>query len=181
MKERPIIFSAPMVNAIIQGRKTQTRRIAKKTNRPCPFGTPGDRLWVRERYTPCEVTGIVRYAADALPETVTNRPRWMSSIHMPRLASRLVLLINNVRIEQLHNMTEADARAEGLCCPPQWNTPPNPTAHDTASSAFRDLWCRLHGEWLPNTWVWVIQFERIELRTHVCLNTDKNDSVMEVA
>ncbi|HHW4671226.1 hypothetical protein [Xylella fastidiosa] len=50
-----------------------------------------------------------------------------------------------------------------------------------ATSAFRNLWCRLHGEWLPNTWVWVIQFERIELRTHVCLNTAKNDSVMEVA
>ncbi|ALR03536.1 hypothetical protein XFPR_01625 [Xylella fastidiosa] len=177
MKERPIIFSAPMVNAIIQGWKTQTRRIAKKTNRPCPFGTPGDRLWVRERYTPREVTGIVRYAADALPETVTNRPRWMSSIHMPRVASRLVLLINNVRIEQLQDITEADAMAEGVCNLKERSS----NTCDTATRAFRNLWCRLHGEWLPNTWVWVIQFERIELRTHVCLNTNKNDSVMEVA
>ncbi|MBE0276065.1 ASCH domain-containing protein [Xylella fastidiosa] len=177
MKDRPIIFSAPMVNAIIQGYKTQTRRIAKKTNHPCPFGTPGDRLWVRERYTPCEVTGIVCYAADALPETVTNRRRWMSSIHMPRLASRLLLLIKNIRLEQLQDITEADAMAEGVCDLKERSS----NTCDTATSTFRNLWCRLHGEWLPDTWVWVIQFERIELRTHVCLNTAKNDSVMEVA
>ncbi|WP_058569658.1 hypothetical protein ACN3VN_01615 [Xylella fastidiosa] len=176
MRDRPIIFSAPMVNAIIQGQKTQTQRIAKHTQR-CPFGKPGDRLWVRERYTPCEVTGIVRYAADALPETVTNRPRWMSSIHMPRLASRLMLLIKNVRLEQLQDITEADAMAEGVCDFKERSS----NTCDTATSAFRNLWRRLHGEWLPNTWVWVIQFERIELRTHVCLNTAKNDSVMEVA
>jgi len=131
--ERPILFSGPMIRAILAGRKTQTRRVAKLTGagrvkeagshrnwhladpdavKACPYGTPGDRLWVRETF--CD-TGCQRavYRADTAVENWKYRI-WRPSIYMPRWASRITLEITDVRLERLQDISEADAAAEGV-------------------------------------------------------------------
>lgn len=159
MKERPILFSAPMVNAILAGRKTQTRRIVKvappkgsspgdieqdedfadewfywidgglkSTTFSCPYGQPGDRLWVRE--TLCRNSrDSWGYKADGefvtLPANDAQIGAMYSwahhkagdtcvSIHMPRWASRIALEIAEVRVERLNDISIEDAEAEGL-------------------------------------------------------------------
>lgn len=166
MKERPILFSADMVRAIFDGRKTQTRRIVKPqpendtcftwfrpdgfdpgscaeeglwTDSPkrflqkCPYGRPGDRLWVRETWQP-HVEGDdeygVRYRADQsfrmanddseLHNNVVSCgidpsvDRWRPAIHMFRWASRITLEVTDVRVEQLQDISRDDAFAEGV-------------------------------------------------------------------
>lgn len=148
MRERPILFSGPMVRAILDGRKTQTRRVVKRTSAgyakepgghrrwhlgdpeavlACPFGQPGDRLWVRETWaalipgeytdSPYPMRGMVdlRYRASE-PElsAATRGHRWRPSIHMPRWACRQLLDVVSVRVERLQDISEADAQAEGL-------------------------------------------------------------------
>lgn len=142
MKERPILFSAPMVRAILAGKKTRTRRVAKliaaghakevggnrrwhpadpEAAHACPYGRPEDRLWVRE-------TWAAPHAHDHIPPRMIQQDarihyaatedlgglRLRSSIHMPRWASRITLEITGVRIERLHAISYADAIAEGL-------------------------------------------------------------------
>lgn len=151
MKERPILFSGPMVRAILEGRKTMTRRVCKPQPHsvgdqfsttqhkalmirrpgedawkeiPCPYGKPGDLLWVRESFAypaggaPPDPSKVV-FAADG---------SWVSqgvvpaadnyvvypSIHMPRWASRLTLRVKAVRVERLQDIGEQDAIAEGV-------------------------------------------------------------------
>lgn len=142
MKERPILFSGPMVRAILAGRKTQTRRVVKDSKtlafwrtftreygvrfafrskqtsheKSCPHGQADDRLWVRETFAPMLGGGFV-YAADYTPGRLKEkdgRGFWKPSIHMPRAASRLTLEITRVRVERLQSITEADAMAEGI-------------------------------------------------------------------
>jgi len=171
MKERPILFSGPMVRALHDGSKTQTRRVVKSqppigwdrncwysapvwgwTSQAmpasewhtvkCPFGEPGDRLWVREthdvRVVGTElfhgdrcVKGIRHYARVAyraddgraevdIDEATferldeTESKGWAPSIHMPRWASRITLEVTSVRVERLHDISEQDAAAEGV-------------------------------------------------------------------
>jgi hypothetical protein len=139
--DRPMLFSGPMVRAIFDGRKTQTRRVLN----PQPWGPftwpkqpwqPGDRLWVRETWAPVDhIVGTERedpvcvgYRADhwaicheadnvhALNTYAWNwdMVKWRPSIHMPRWASRLTLEVVSVRVERLREITEADALAEGI-------------------------------------------------------------------
>lgn len=163
VKERPILFSAPMVRALLAGTKTQTRRIALKAlrhpdlgnlyspgalvlekepqhviDRCCPYGQPGDRLWVRETFVqgwPCvdgtpdqyddegnekpihtwyraTVSSSFEWATD--DGGYTERIPWKPSIHMPRAASRILLEVTGVRVERLQDISEADAIAEGI-------------------------------------------------------------------
>lgn len=161
MKERPIIFSAEMVKAILDGRKTQTRRVIKpdiyndfdlerdgslevmaiENNNGdsvpivdfCPYGKPGDQLWVRETCRLFPTGGIVNsvknpyqqtimYKAGNGIKTVTNPPvgnkigfhRWTPSIHMPRWASRIQLEVTGVRVQRVQDISEEDAIAEGI-------------------------------------------------------------------
>lgn len=163
MKERPILFSAPMVRAILAGTKTQTRRAAKgralewlapgmftpafvadPANDMCPYGQPGDRLWVREAFAhwttrelfsgrPMEVTSyragrfmlrLPEGAPPSLPFEQWERfwdddlkpedVRWRPSIHMPRALSRILLEITDVRVQRLQDISGSDARAEGV-------------------------------------------------------------------
>ena len=144
-KERPILFSGPMVRAILDGRKTMTRRIVKPQPHAgvrqspfvpsgledghgkelrCPCGQPGDRLWVRE-------TWAAPHAYDHLPPRMISQEArihytateerggllWRSSIHMPRWVSRITLEITAVRVERLQDISEADALAEGIYKP----------------------------------------------------------------
>ena len=141
MTDRPIIFSGPMVRALLDGKKTQTRRlawreprdpsthkIADSYQRPSPWQKvqPGDRLWVRENwqalsfgdYLPTKsTTADVRYAAtDALGDAdkdVRGYP-WRPSIHMPRWASRLTLIVTATKVEPLQAISPDDAWNEGV-------------------------------------------------------------------
>jgi len=198
MSEHPILFSAPMVRAILDGRKTMTRRVVtrgvvgRKMNGNqklwpylldsslrsipvvCPYGQPGDKLWVRETWRPMsfgfnQIHGPVvrvQFAADmampVMPATeaqydATHPDRsglWRPSIHMPRWASRITLEVSAVRVERLQEITEDDARAEG--CPKE-------CPHGNARDWFEGLWDGINAErgfgWSVNPWVWVIGFE----------------------
>lgn len=166
MKERPILFSAPMVRAILNGHKTQTRRIAKaiRTAQPeashNPFGSVGDRLWVKETWsTPAqwdhfkpsqlssEQLKMVCYCADGIP-SASGKIR--SSLFMPRAASRILLEIVDVRVEYLLDISESDAVAEGV---------PGPDAIRN----YANLWDNINGRgsWSRNPMVWVVSFKRV--------------------
>ena len=154
-REKPILLSAPMVQAITDGSKSQTRRVVKLKSHhtieerddgkpwpwmydsdrdadhwlPCPYGQPGDRLWVRETFSgpwcmeaqdgsaaaPPSKWGEssrIWYWADGDP-TYGDWTRPRPSIHMPRWASRITLEVTGVRVERLQDISEADAKAEG--------------------------------------------------------------------
>jgi hypothetical protein len=183
MKERPIIFSAPMIRAILEGRKIQTRRGVRLTKegyvgtkkrhwhpddpgalQACPYGQPGDRLRVREQWAaPHEFDG---HAPGAIP--VGTRIHYgatdnlggllhRSSLFMPLWASRITLEITRVRIERLQDITEEDAQDEGI---------EQEETHGYFGSlpGFERLWKEINGtdSWEANPWVWVIEFRRIE-------------------
>jgi len=160
MKARPIIMDAESVRGILGGRKTQTRRPILRGNLRCPYGQPGDLLWVRETFRVKIVESYSRkgpvwqrfvlYRADRdLPSSRFDR--WRSPITMPRWASRITLCVVNVRLEGLQEITEADAVAEG--CPDGVNP----------REWFRQRWDTLNARrgfsWDVNPWVWVIEFE----------------------
>jgi hypothetical protein len=186
MKERPILFSAPMVRAILEGRKTQTRRVAKQTANghlkqlgghrrwhpadpearlASPYGQPGDRLWVREawayyggdEYLYQQQNECVWYRAHDIGDPVPG-VRWRPSIHMPRWASRITLEVTGVRVERLQDISEADAVAEGIEAPP----PADPV--DMPVWRYRQLWGAINGpkSWQANPWVWVVEFKRVQ-------------------
>jgi len=144
MKERPILFSTPMVQAILEGRKTQTRRIKFKCE-------PGDVLWVRETWR--GLGSHYFYKATHDDENL----HWKPSIYMPREVCRLFLRVINVRLEHLRDITEEDAIAEGFAAD-GWAR--------FAGENFRDFWNDLNAKrgysWESNPLVTVIEFERIE-------------------
>jgi len=190
MREHPILFSGPMVLAILDGRKTQTRRVIKPSwsrcldldderdaemaVAQCPYGVAGDELWVREthRFT----TGsedftlqTVRYRADA-DERDAGR-RWRPSIHMPRWASRIRLRIEHVFVMRVQTLCVKTVRAEGIEVPDvDYTVPDHPwqlegEQLDYAIEKFRALWDRLNAKrgfpFTDNPWVWEIHFRRI--------------------
>lgn len=208
--QRPILFSAPMVRALLAGTKTQTRRVVKARKDPdfgcrmspgeiagdehaerlCPYGQPGDRLWVRETWycddyrvqrgpylkpddldiNEAREDGTLVYAADGLRPYEAEQPVWKPSIHMPRWASRITLEITGVRVERLQDISEADAFAEGVefCgfdCEEDWRRFGVENCLDARfRHAYRVLWEQLNGScsWDANPWVWVVQFKRVE-------------------
>lgn len=196
MQERPILFSGEMVRAILDGRKTQTRRVIKlKTGdtfdehalkgaiqewRPmydevarkvvgktaalirCPYGQPGDRLWVRETFADegCrQDRDDCYYRADG--ESDLQGGGWTPSIHMPRWASRITLEIVSVRVERLREISEADAKAEGCW----YGKGGGEVDHAVLpENHFPTLWESINGpgSWGANPWVWVVEFKRVE-------------------
>jgi len=176
IKERPILFSGPMVRAILDGRKTQTRRILKP--QPictandnwdirsegvwkCPYGQPGDRLWVRETWR--RHYGSVNYRADH--EDGAGHMRWRPSIHMPRWASRITLEITDVRVQQLQDITVTDIYAEGF--DPWGDTQTRTADFGDVSHVYEwyaSLWDKINGPgaWNANPWAWAITFRRVE-------------------
>lgn len=213
MKERPILFSGAMVRAILEGRKTQARRVVK--NPPaaqfcglksslgypasegstwagfgnpsdpmyvrCPYGQPGDRLWVKESFWGCDLpgygdqpcvvyddewTGKDYHPAEARPWA--RRFGRIPSIHMPRDACRLVLEVTGVRVERLQSISEDDALAEGIDT--EGDDYLNGEGWKAAGSAisperyaFASLWRRINGDasWDANPWVWVVEFRKV--------------------
>lgn len=140
---KPVLFSTPMVQAIMAGRKTQTRRVLKKIPRLSdninwagdylkhntntryhysPYGVPGDVLWVRETWSePILFDGFEEdyyYKADNIQRyDIRSRHmgnEWKPSIHMPKDACRIFLKVVDVRVEKLQDINEFDAKAEGV-------------------------------------------------------------------
>ena len=215
MRERPILFSGPMVRALLAGTKTQTRRVVKPqpdsthsgypywniggyraswcrgaedggplvpTNPlRCPYGQPGDRLWVRETHMnwwkldPANPEGprlfshVAAYAADGYE--LEPGERWIPSIHMLRAASRILLEITGVRVERLQDISEADARAEGIECmagDPEcgYRNYLDQSGKDWTLSpreSFQSLWESINGpaSWSANAWVWPLDLRRL--------------------
>ena len=150
MKEKPILFSTEMIRAILDGRKTQTRRVIKPqfsklfhivnrtailTNRIfrksnqfiyCPYGKVGNRLWVREtwrkRYSDASIENKEDGIQYKADGLVFIQPLWKPSIHMPRWASRITLEITNIRVERVQEISEDDAQAEGCGIYPEYNS-----------------------------------------------------------
>lgn len=210
MKERPILFSTPMVRAIMDGRKTQTRRIVKPQPvyahgegrretyewrsglfalrmypatstmlEHCPYGKPGDRLWVRETW------GTIKNYDHLAPRELpagrcsvgyrTDPPgrwcqtgcggaagRWRPSIHMPRWVSRITLELTDVRVERLQNIDESDAWREGV--EPATAGIGDDGPLKTHRTGFVRLWNELNAKrapWASNPWVWVVSFRQL--------------------
>lgn len=232
MSEKPILFSAPMIRAIMDGRKSQTRRILKETVPPAPamdairpeniakhptpyldsycgdrktkanprgmslrwcwwtrddrqclptFGVrwvPGDQLWVRETFArvgdndddihACPDLRVhAYYRADSIQPEVL---KWRPSIFMPHWASRLTLEVIAVKVERLQDISEADARAEGIECRDGcWGTW-DASGHQICGGsidpieAYRCLWLNINGvgSWEANPWVVAVSFKRID-------------------
>lgn len=189
VRERQILFSGPMVRAILDGAKTQTRRIAKIEYRPrspwpfvvrtgptssmhfptidefnraapawCPYGEPGDRLWVRETWKRATIGGAFLYRAD-YPGAEGSLP-WRPSIFMPREACRLVLEVTGVRVERIQDISHADAIAEGVV-----HAMGLGPASAIPAADFKKRWNELNAKrgfgWDANPWVWVIEFRRV--------------------
>ena len=216
MTDRPIIFSAAMVRALLDGRKTQTRRLLsikghRKISEFQRSSTPGydwtfrdeklrwhdlrdnelrrrlraaqagDRLWVRENFAmgfdhddhdmrigdepkpfyAASYDGMRWYDPDR--DELRDEPRWKPSIHMPRWASRLTLVVTGVKVERLQEISREDAIAEG-CESPLIGTEAPAPAHGVyladERTSFAQLWNRLHGpgSWDANPWIVAVSF-----------------------
>jgi len=125
----------------------------------CPYGQPGDRLWVRETWHDASsaLHSCALYRADG---GEIYGGKWAPSIHMPRWASRITLEITSVRVERLQDISEADAIAEGVY------TDPASPAYD----AYAQLWDEINGpgSWAANPWVWVLEFRRLNVEHSQC-------------
>lgn len=204
MKHIPILFSTPMVQAILDGRKTMTRRVVKDKHvifdrhsefppeldesemlKICPYGKPGDILWVRETwvrhnrskfrqmYTYCSGDLFIKYKADGKNQYDTGEVvKWKSPYHMPKSACRIFLEVVSVRVERLQEINQEDAKAEGIT--PIGHRPAsegctqhadNSLMRDCYKCAFKVLWNKINGKsgstWDRNEWVWVIEFKRV--------------------
>lgn len=248
-KERPILFSGRLVRAILEGRKSQTRRVVMSKARnmqesgqvcvrrnpdndpwyrehvwsvrqsggvwgdftheqmlaQCPYGKPGDRLWVREAWRfgyptgepghfsilaptghSLDREGRCFYRSDFAEKPGEPRMLWRPSIHMPRRFSRIMLEVVGIRVERLQDITEEDAKAEGVqipvhvdeTCPPGKGygmvnlLAPYLKTHKSAGqdalfrAEFSFLWDTINAGrgfgWAANPWVWVVDFRRVQ-------------------
>lgn len=187
MKETGLIFKSPLVRAILEGRKTQTRRVAKPVkhpdlgnlytpgallrehepqhviNRACPYGQPGDRIYVRETFSQHPEWGQLAFRADGEEFEDADgwlwEPKWIPSIHMPKDFARIWLEITGVRLERIQDISEADALAEGARF--ELASIDSVRIGATASflSGFRNIWESTGGDWDANPWVWAIDFK----------------------
>ncbi|MEZ2694443.1 hypothetical protein ACBQ19_04695 [Hafnia alvei] len=189
-KERGMIFNSEMVRAILSGQKTQTRRIVKCDFQeiagrddgsmwpwredcehaedywyPCPFGDVGDRIWVRETHHRDQYGYTYKADGDWIKDMRENGAfgcdeKWTPSMHMKRCASRILLEITNVRVERLNDISEEDAKAEGVSPSTHTITPPEAVYR----VGFGELWRSIYGDenWEKNPWVWCISFKRVQ-------------------
>lgn len=197
MKETPILFSTPMVQAILAGRKTMTRRVIKPQPddvtdygdrivwtpdvTKCPYGDAGDRIWVREthkirfnkatnKYQAMYKCGPIRNVSpDKISPATLQKlsgldpTKWRPSIFLFKEFSRILLKIKNIRVERLQDISEQDAKSEGVELAFRGFT--NIIQHGAEplypyKYRFIDLWVSINGKqsWDANPYVWVIEF-----------------------
>jgi hypothetical protein len=174
VKEHPIIFSTPMVQAIITGQKTMTRRIIRKPERYsnirdcafcCLYGEKGDRLWAKETWKRDLISGGIIYRADSEEMYLKYKGFWKTSIYMPRTVSRITLEITSVRVERLQEITREDAISEGIekMGTVWYKDYRNPAYTLAPKESYQTLWESINGKgsWESNPWVWVIEFKEI--------------------
>jgi len=231
-KDRPILFSTPMVQAILDGRKTQTRRTRglEEINKnpdswkkgattqtcrfwdadkeedpnpidihygfrfngngnhelyiPCPYGKPGDRLWVRETWQITyflhpsdENYGYIYKASENGKDWQENTEewKWKPSIHMPKAAARIWLEITDISVERLQDISKEDAIAEGIepVADGYKNYMPKLSSTSqfcwpTAYHSFQSLWESINGaeSWDRSPWLWVVKFKVLSTTGH---------------
>ena len=196
MKHIPILFSTPMVQAILEGRKTMTRRKVKlqpgegeyyqlmedgefayisvggmSGPYKCPYGQPGDILWVRETWQHTknlginpedENSGYIYKCSENGQEWANNTENWVwkPSLFMKKEACRIFLKVTGVKVERLQDISTLDAIKEGVnpC------TLNSQTGNYSFEYGFQKIWKEINGQksWNDNPWVWCISFERIE-------------------
>lgn len=185
MTDRPIIFSAPMIRALLENRKTQTRRALKydKCGAPIMPAVEGDRLWVKEAWRtspayddlkPSDMGGdeSIFYEADGTWESwgwgdigCISGGRYRHARFMPRWASRTTLVVTDVRVQRVQEISEDDAEAEGVekFGIATWRDyQSDGVSHVVLNcrNSFRTLWNSIHGEdaWDRDDWVSAISF-----------------------
>ncbi len=182
--ERPVHFNSQMVRATLEGRKTVTRMVVKglaldwltkdmstpeyvaQHSGLCPYGQPGDRLWVREAWAEIRVAQapgekwVVYRECDN--RTDYGGP-WKPSIHMRRRDSRILLEITSVGVERLQDISYESARAEGVRNHPDIESGKVEGSILSSKALFECLWCDTYGDdsWFANPWVWVINFKQV--------------------
>ena len=197
MKEKPMLYSGPMVRAILEDLKTQTRRVMKE-HPPLPWKVEihgdslcvldggckkfckvphpvGSRIWVKETWRtvndPATCIGDaleIDYRADGITRIMdkVGKSRWRPSIHMPRWASRINLDVTEVRLERLQDISEEDAKAEGVTLGEDrsWAFKEAGLKYEPHRFAYELLWDEINGpgSWDQNPWVWVYTFKRIK-------------------
>lgn len=204
--ERPIQFTRLDMEALLSGQKTVARRAVHfstvlRFDEPrsqadvdagypfidtvggyvpavqlCPYGQPGDRVWVREafgsqvRRDAAGGTGRFAVYRASKPDAVDyvtasgkqHPVKWKPCTHMPRHLSRFVLEITAVRLERLHDITPEQALAEGVkgC---ELSLDPDGNGY-SPYELFSALWVSINGmkSWVANPWVWVIEFKKVQ-------------------
>ena len=183
MKETGLMFKAPLVRAILEGRKTQTRRVVKRlplringdTNSMevdvaniengnfakkirCPYGQPGDRIYVRETFSQHPEWGQLAFRADGEEFEDADgwlwEPKWQPSSQMPKKLARIWLEITGVRVKRLQDISTEDCISEGLN-----TTLREYDAEVNLRDQFQELWESTGGDWDANPWVWAIDFK----------------------
>jgi len=201
--EIPLLFSTPMVQAIINKIKNMTRRTRgldeinknpdkwifrmitidepkaclmawfenKETHEyikvKCPYGVPGCTIWVRETWCKNNMGTGWPYFYKADEENADElKGFWKPSIHMPRSAARLFLTVKSIRVERLQDISEEDAKAEGVIAEIEIRSLEDKSIHEPFGYrlAFTELWDSINSKrgygWDRNCWVWVVEFER---------------------
>lgn len=194
-----------MVKAILEGRKTQTRRVIKPQpkhsasywicgkngvwadghgwQKLCPYGQPGDELWVRETwaapgndYEDCKPSELLKnwFKPERLKYRATEQYgdvyyKWRPSIHMPRWASRIQLEVVNVRVERVKDIRPEEFKLEGASS--KGYLKPNAATTSKGFATLMDfilLWDSINEKrgfgWDANPWVWVVEFKVIEVK-----------------
>lgn len=187
-KEKPILFSTPMVQAILEGRKTMTRRVI--TPQPdgdviCIDGGYGvrrdygvsmlqpkysrsDTMWVRETWKTdaANGAGYIYRADDKIETWPNNLQHWRPSIFMPKEAARIFLQVTDVRPERIQDITLEDIEREGIYCEGMGYTKNHPAYPGGMRIHWLKLWDSLNAKrgfgWEENPWVWAYTFEQVE-------------------
>lgn len=187
--ERPILFTGSMVNALLNGTKTQTRRVvkdiqlrnglnssdeyeaaafvqlAKTSPVACPYGQVFDRLWVRESWQKYSGTDYIHYRANGEQAMMV----WRSPIFMPRWASRITLEIADIRVEQVQDISNEDAIAEGAS-----GLFPE-LAFRSYRAEFAHLWESINGkkagcDWQSNPWCGASPSKYFSDKARLCMS-----------
>lgn len=186
MKERPILFSGPMVRAILEGRKTQTRRIVRGAalrwleddgftpefvsdpdNRLCPHGKPGDRLWVRETWAIMSKSRQSAWKGEAIPKHLMEGVELVyradedygPGIYRPSIHMPRWASRIDLEITDIRVERLQDITEEDAMAEGAYKSP----AAGNYRMGFGEIWESINGSgsWTKNPWVWVIEFKRV--------------------